>query len=268
MTQSEEGTNNRPIPIFVDDGHLCTKRLETFHRRQKDVFDLFLFGISLATKTDENRLIAARALAKTGGEEDQKALKEIESNPGPAFERLRKFSTLQSENLIIRITDNFLCYLSEIIQDVLRKKPEILRSKETLRFDEILGFSNYKELLSYLVDKKINELSYSGIDGVSEFLNSRTNLKLTEREGEYELLVIGIELRNAYTHTRGVISRITVDRLAKVDHNLPIKQGERFHPDFDLICQVGNNFLEIANRLDERFSNKFKIRRKKFSKSG
>lgn len=141
----------------------CTSQQHRFLRRHVLIFELFFFGLGLATKADEMRNIAAKALAFRGDEEALIGLREVEQNPNPTLMKLNSFAALQSENIVIRVVDNFLSYLSEIIQVAIKKQPKILSADEAVKLEDVLRFSRYSDLVSYLIEKKINELSYQSI---------------------------------------------------------------------------------------------------------
>lgn len=137
---------------------LCSPQLRIFLKTYQEIFDFFFFGVRLATGADRVQLTAAKALARSGNAEDIARLKELEDKPDRTFSHLQEFSALQSENMTLRIVDNFTSYLSEIVQSAMIKRPEILRSKEKVKIEDVLRFSNFRDLISFLVNRKINEL--------------------------------------------------------------------------------------------------------------
>lgn len=244
---------------------LCTPILRRFFLRHLNIIEFFLFNVSLASRTDEMRVTAARALASPGRKADEERLAEVERNPWPTMLRLRDFADLQAENLCIRAVDNFLSFLSETIQETIRRKPELLRSEETVRLDEIVRFKRYSDLIGYLVDKKMNELTYGGIRGIERFVEKRTGLSLFETSEERTLLMLAVELRNIFSHNRGVVTEITLKRLSGLNHSFSLKEGKRAYPNFDQIVLLSNNMATVARRLDGLFATKFSIRRKRYT---
>ena len=120
-----------------------------------------------ATRFDEVRNIAAEALAlaKNPGNAEQVPKREQDYRKGEAFKRVQKFSPLFSRNLVVGMANNFFSYVSEMLQHVLRRKPEVLRSSERLTNEEVLQFNRINELVAYMADKKVNELAYGGLRG-------------------------------------------------------------------------------------------------------
>ena len=128
-----------------------------------------------------------------------------------------------------------------------------------------MRFSTYESLIAWLVEKKINELMYSGIRGVEDFLKERTGFRISETDEEDFLLSFCIELRNIYTHNRGRVNETFLKRLAKYKHNNSFNEGKRLHAEFDDISNFSNNTLKLAVRLDNSISKKYKIPRKQYA---
>lgn len=265
MTDTDVSTDRKRPPLFAPNAkELCTSTLRRFLRRQYAVFDFFFFGVDLASRADSVLHTATKALAGTGSEKHARQLEELEQDPNPAQKKLNSFAVLQQENIVIRLVDNFLSFLSELIQEAFLRRPEMLRSEEKIRLDDVLRFSRYSDLTAFLVERKMNELSYGGIGEVEKFIQQRTGLDLFVSEEERTLLILGVELRNIYTHSRGVVSNTTLRRVANLKHGwAKFEKGKRFDVGFDEIAILSNNLITIARRLDDAFAGKFKIRRKR-----
>lgn len=259
-----EQEGEKIFPLNPTGNELCTVQLRKFLKLHHTAWDFFFFGVELAHRADSVRITAVRALAGGGDERYADDLRKIENDPQPAQDKLNSFSSYQSDNMVIRVVNNFLSYLAEIIQEAIRRQPKILMSEETVRVEDILRFTKYSDLVGYLVEKKINSLSYSSIRDIEKFVRKRTGLDLFASEDERTLLILSIELRNIYTHNRGVVSDTTLRRLSGLDHRWILKKGERFGTDFDELTQLSNNLVKISRRLDSGFAPKFKIKRRRY----
>lgn len=252
--------------LSAQDPHrLCTRALYRFVHDYNETIRFFFFTISLATKADEMRLIASKTLAKNGAKpEDTQRYEEALANPSPIFDELKKFGNIQSQNLVLRTTNAFLVYYSEIIQAAILKKPDILKSKQTIRWDELLGFTRFDEVVRYLIDKKVNELSYAGLGQMEEFMFDRLGLAGSITDEQRALAAIFVEIRNIYTHNRGIVNGIF---LARVKEHMEFKfvDGKYFHADFDTFSKLSGNCLEVAYAIDEAVAKKFGLKRKRYS---
>jgi hypothetical protein len=94
--------------------------------------------------------------------------------------------------------------LSDILQAVMTKRHEVLRSSEKITTEDALQFDRVQDLRSLIADKKINELSHGGFNKIQEFIAERLGIDIGLTEEERGLLTILVELRNIHTHNRGI----------------------------------------------------------------
>lgn len=243
----------------------CSKAGYHFQLHHHRVFDFFWFAISLTTTADKVIFTASKALAALGDEASVANFERVQKNPEPAFRTLKSFGNYQSEVMIIRIVDNFMCFLSETLQACMWKKPELLRSKEHVRIDDVLRFSSRRELVDFLINRKLNELSYGGLRGVEDFLNDRLGVPLVTGGQERALMSVAVELRNIYTHNRGIVNELLLSRLAHHDHSYEFVQGARFQIDFDEIVKLSNNLFDAALSIDDQVLTKFRPQAKRYA---
>ena len=158
---------------------ICTEAFSRFLRDYHENLDSFFFLVRLVAQADEGRARAAKALIVVGGEpEEVERLEKSAADPDATLRQLKRFSSVQSRNLTNSTVNGFQRYFSEIIQAAALKRPELLRSSETVRIDEVLRFRRYKDLISFLIDKKINELSYGGIRGMEAYFGDRLGIDM------------------------------------------------------------------------------------------
>lgn len=263
MNEFEE--NELPIQLRLPDRNsVCTKKCYDFQRRHYRVFDFFFFGLHLTTTADTMRLKAAKALAYGDRPKDLLRLENVQKNPQPNFQKLQSFGNYQSEIMVTRSVDNFLWFVSAILQECMIKRPEILRSREQVRTDDILKFSKRADLIQFLVDRKVNELSYGGLRRVEEFLDQSLGITLFDSEDERTLVTIAVELRNIYIHNRGIVNELFLGRLKVLEHTFSFVEGKRFHTDFDLLVDLTNALFEVATRIDLLAIKKFRLHRKRY----
>lgn len=256
-----------PSKLFYrtpDRQQLCSEASHRFQLQHFRIFDFFLFAVRLSTHVDTARLTAAEALAHGGGAEDVARFEEVQKNPAPAFRKLQSFAEYQSDSMIIRLVDNFMSFVSETIQSCMLIRPELLRSKEQVKIEDVLRFTDRRDLVDFLVNRKLNELSYGGLRGLEEFLDQRLNIAFIDSNSERVQLSVAIELRNIYTHNRGVVNELFQNRIASLEHSYNFVQGKRFHADFDQIIGFANNLFDIATRLDGQVLKKFSLQKKQY----
>lgn len=254
----------------IDTGRLCTRPLYRFLKEYNQTIQFFFFTIGLATRADDARLVAAKALATAVADPDSTDLyNELLKNPTPIFDKMKTYSEVQSQNLILRTCNAFLLYYSEIIQLAILKKPEILKSRQTIRWDELLGFTRFDELVRYLIDKKVNELSYAGLGQMEEFMLERLGIEGALTDHQRAMASIFVEIRNIYTHNRGIVNGIFLSRVK--DHlGFDFKEGKYFHVDFEIFIRIISICLESSYAIDDAVSGKFRLKRNRYEvwKSG
>ena len=248
----------------------CSEPLYRFIKDYGDLVGAFFFTVMAATRIDEVRTIAARALAAT--KTTSTAANDTSSNSedfrqGTAFKRVQKYGPLLSRNLVVGMANNFFSYVSEMLQIVLRRKPEALRSSERLTNEEVLQFTRIKELIAYMADKKVNELAYGGIRGVEDYVRERLGVTLFDNEDERLKLTVLAELRNIHTHNRGAVNEIFLKRVGQSQFGtISFREGEVAHADFDQFIILSRNAIDLALRLDTNLAKKFGIRRRPYGK--
>lgn len=258
-----DDSSNIPEPLAPKSDEPCSVALKKFLTRHFLIIDFFFYTTTLATRADKVSYTAAVALYKDSPEHLSK-MEAAEKNKDFHFRKLRMFGDYHSETMVMRIVDNFLSYLSETIQSCMTKRPNLLKSSETIRIEDVMRFKSHKALVGYFVEKKINELSYGGIKEISSFVNERTQIKIWDNDIEFKSLTKSIELRNIYTHNRGVINEQFQRKTKGIEFFKLIKKGERYHVEYDEFIAMANEILILDRRFDERTAVKFKSTRGKF----
>ena len=256
--------NSSPDLKLPSPKRTCTWEGYKFQLQHYKIFD-FLFFLTHQTSASDNLTRKVAALIENlGYDEYSDLLVNIKSNPELSSKKLSSFSTYQSQMMMIRLIDNFNCYLSDILQITLKKQPDALKSNETVKVEDILKFNNHSDLVNFLINRKLNNLAYGGLREVEQFISSRFNIELFENENERENMILAYEIRNINTHNRGIVNEIFLSRIGNMDHQFQFETGKRFHTGFDEITVFANNILEIGNRLDVSIAKKYNIKRKWF----
>jgi hypothetical protein len=241
----------------------CSEPLFRFILEYDNIISLFFSIVRIATRLDETRSIAAKAIAKAEG----KRLAETQVSIRDAFNMVFRHGDQLSRNMVVGMANNFSSYLSETLQLVMIKKPEILRSSEKISTEEVLQFGRVDDLIAYIADRKIAELAYAGLRGLESFLKERLGVDLFETAEERYLLTVLIELRNVHTHNRGHINEIFLKRVGGATNtSFKFTHGDCYHVDLDDFAVLSRNAIHIALRLDAVLSKKFRIKRTKYVK--
>jgi hypothetical protein len=147
--------------------------------------------------------VAQRALdgAELDGEVTPESL--ASAAPGRNTLALRQKSQALLEMLLLRSVDNYLKYVVDMVRSVLKKQPNLLRSKQqTLSLEQILNHSSIEELLHFIIESRVNSLSYEGFERMRDWCATRGIPLITEGEADYAKIVEFIATRNLIAHSR------------------------------------------------------------------
>lgn len=253
--------DNSKDAFFLDDKQLCSKALYVFLKEYNETIEYFLTIIGMAAKMDEIRTAAAKALSDYNNEKEELCT-ELENNS--AMNRIRKYEIIQMNQLVNSTVNNFLSYLSDVIQLAIRENPEILKSQEAIKIEEILSFRSYNEILDYIIDKKLTDLSYQGIDKIQEYISNRLGIREFCTSEQKKILKITIESRNIISHNRGIINDIFLSR-TNSHERFKFQKGEKLNLRLDDFEFLALNCLNVTFSIDQMICEKFRIKRKKFS---
>lgn len=102
-----------------------------------------------------------------------------------------------------RSVDNFEVYLVDIVREVLRQKPEILRSRQqSITLEYALAFSSIDELIQDVIEGKVNSLSYKGYSELEQWCAEK-GIPLVVRPENRPAIIELIATRNIIVHNRG-----------------------------------------------------------------
>ena len=251
--------------FFPKSKQLLTRPAFLFFKDYHRVIDHLVFLSSLAHSADKVSLRAAEYFVEYPQEDENiEKYKAIVENPKRAVKKLEEFSGMNSRNITNNVIDSFLWYLSAVIQLSMKKRPDLVRSKEQVRVDAILDFRNTKELLNYLVERKINTLSYGGIGGIEEFIEQRLGVQTFETDDVRSKMKLFIEIRNINAHNRGYPNRLFLDRIRGI-HLFETPIEERVHLDAEKLILLTKACTSSVLALDLAVATKFGLRRKRYA---
>lgn len=248
---------------------VCSRTLWLYLSDYKSSLDFFQFVVRLATVADTTAVAAAKALMTVGPNSDDKRaeLQETIDNPDRAFKKLRSYSGINSKNIAVATADGFLWLISNVTQSAIKRRPELLKSGESIRVEDILEFESKRELINYLVDRKVNALSFGGMKQIEKFVLDYLGIEVFATDRDRAKMRTLIEIRNIYAHNRGVVNHVFLDRVRGLDDltGMSFALGQSVHLDFDTLMSFSEVALQTAISLDQQVSRKFGIRMKRIS---
>jgi hypothetical protein len=181
----------------------CTRSAGDYFSAGEKALNLFNFLVTRVVHADHVAHIAERALASEKWSANPEEL--LKADPGPNVTALREMRQEFLEFCFENAVNNFETYIVSILREVLRKRPEILRTREqNVTVEYVLQFQSIQELTNDLIEGKVNSLSYEGFKALQAWCTKR-DIPLAVPEGMSDTIVELIATRNSIVHNRGLI---------------------------------------------------------------
>ena len=168
---------------------------------------------------------------------------------------IKTFEIFYGQMCFARTIDNVLTYFKEILSEIVLKKPQILKSKETERLDFILNYETIEELQVAIAEKKIEALFYAGFDKIETFFNERVGIDLFETEEQKKDFNNAILSRNLIVHNRGIVTKEYLKKITKTE----LVEGEKIHSTYENISQLNISIINFIGRIDKILIEKFSL---------
>jgi uncharacterized protein YutE (UPF0331/DUF86 family) len=154
---------------------------------------------------------------------------------------------------LCRYVDNFLCYLKDVLVEVVNKQPNILKSSETEKLEDILSFESIEELREFIIEKKLKTLFYKNIDDINKFFTDKLGMDiLGDSKDELNLL---IKQRNVIVHNRAKINDELLALVPQYENHF----GEQLIFKYDKLEHILLFLNNLAVDIDTKLIDKFKL---------
>jgi hypothetical protein len=243
---------------------VCTEPFSLFLKDYRSNLDFFFFVVRLVADSDKNRVIASKALlpgAKSQAERER--LEKSAANQDFMLGQLKEHSSLQSRNITNGIVNDFLRYFSSIIQAASLKRPEILSSSQSIKIEDIFRFTRHRDLVAFIINRKINDLSYGGLSEMERYFSDRLGVQMFEDDNERKLLRFFIEIRNINVHNGSIANEIFASRVGIVE-GFPYSRGKKLHIDLDQLIRLSENAMKVALHIDRAIGSKFRLKLQRY----
>lgn len=247
-------TTNKFGAIFPE-SH--TKSFENFYSQiiQSDLLITLL--LIMGDYISDNKDMVRQKMLEIAGDLDDETItkwnENLKSENGDIILNIDSYQDFYGQMCFARIIENMLSYFKEILGEVIIKKPQVLKSKETERLDFILDFDNINDLRAALAEKKVEALFYAGFDTIDKFFQERLGIKIFKSEEQETTINQAIKYRHLIVHNRGIVTK----DFLKLFPETGISEGEYLkilYADISEIHVELNNF--VAN-LDAEIAEKF-----------
>ena len=160
-----------------------------------------------------------------------------------------------------RITDNVLSYFKDILVEVIKAKPQILKSKEKESLDYIFSFNNMEDLIEDITEKNIEKLFYGSITDIKKFFSDKLGIQLFESEILEKNFEQFIKQRNLIVHNRGIISKEFSKQFS--NEHVTYNTGNILVFSYENLSNINGAMTNLIVDLDLKISEKFKLEKVK-----
>ena len=132
---------------------------------------------------------------------------EVALDVEPNLQTVERHTPLILQLLLQRGVDDFLSYLSEILLASLQQRPELLRSPDTVRLDEVFAFTSMEEFIEDRTERRVMSLSQKGVRALYEDVADTFQIQLFDSTEDANATALLVDIRNLIAHRRGQIDR-------------------------------------------------------------
>lgn len=202
MTQ-KYNLNKFGVKVLVEG----TKSFKTFSDESLNL-EFFLIYILLSENNNED-IKDKKDLLKIVYEQDgdDQLIAFLESEKSDMIFSVKTYEKYFGQMAYTRIADNVLSYFKDILVEVIKSKPQILKSSEKESLDYIFSFNNMEDLIEDITEKNIEKLFYGSIKDVKKFFNDKLGIELFNDSVVEKNFEQFIKQRNLIVHNRGIISK-------------------------------------------------------------
>ena len=169
--------------------------------------------------------------------------------------RLMRDPAVVFQMLVTRSVDSFLTYIADLLALLFRTRPEMLRSAEQVRTEFILRFDSMDDLVEALAERRVERLSYAGMDDLTTNLSESVGFDLFPDAADLARAARIVEDRNLIVHNRAVVNRRYLSKVAEATTAL----GDRLELDFEPVFADLSFLTERATDIDARAAAKWSI---------
>lgn len=180
-------------------------------------------------------------------------MKEYWENRKDPLEHLRNRKQFFFEIIIVKQMENYLHYLSSLLNEIFTQVPSTLKSKKTVKVEEILSHSSLEELIESIAERKVESLSYSSFWKLREYFEDKFNLEICSREA-IGTFVEYSELRNISVHNRCRVNERYLERTGTERFSLGEKRSITAADVYTLIDVLSESVKEIDASARNKWS--------------
>lgn len=104
-------------------------------------------------------------------------------------------------------------FTKEYLQLIYVNKPEVIKSRRQVTFEEVLSYGSIEELRRALAEKEVVDISYRSVDDLAEYLNYKFNLGIGDGLDWRQMFREAHYRRNILVHNRGIVNDLYASKV-------------------------------------------------------
>ncbi len=163
------------------------------------------------------------------------------------------------EMVFSRLVDNFNKYLVDIIEEILLVKPEIMSSSEqTISTEEVLKIGDYKNLIHYLIERKIRSLSNKGLEDIRKWCDNK-GIPFDVKQNAVSTIKEMMATRNIIVHNRCLIDKGYINIVDKTTFS----EGEKREMKYPYLFKAYDSLTKVVFDTDSMIIKKYGVKSSK-----
>lgn len=144
---------------------------------------------------------------------------------------LKPNTRIITETVLVRIVDNFLAYLTDLLRLLMNARPEtLLAERGKIDIRTILEAVSLDELKKEIIEDRILSLSYKSVQDLAEYLKMQLGFEVFPLAEDRGIVVKTVETRNIVVHNRCRINQRFLERAGgvkeEIGHTLNINPSD------------------------------------------
>lgn len=242
---------------------ICSKSAKDFYIEHKKLNEFYFFVFGLAFKANDFQSALNKRLSDLHDDAEIKEYyMEKSKNRSSELKIMKKHMDIFGEILYVRHVENYVNYIAGIIHQIFIAKPMTLRSSENITLTEALSQETINDLVLFVAEKKVNQLSYLSLTELNNYFIDRFGLALAD-SSDLQNLFIAVEVRNLSVHNRSIINSRYINRMKISEDNIGKKRIIKYNE----LLELSFLLFKCVKSIDDKIKSKFDIKGKRFNKS-
>lgn len=164
-----------------------------------------------------------------------------------------------NEVALSRSVESFDLYVLTTLRAIFRARPEMLKSEASIDVATIVELRNSEDILTYVAERRLHDLSFKPLSELSKFIESRTGIALFVTPDIYSTVLLASEVRNLVAHNDCVVNDIFRRRVGDALPASAVDASGKFSVSDEWMRVASYTLDAVVFDFDVQVSTKFNI---------